>query len=62
MPLDRINAFRAGLASWLREHCPEILALDDDAEPMADSVRARLKTSLTGLAQAVTTSAPEGQP
>ena len=62
VPLDRINAFRAGLASWLKEHCPEILALDDDAEPMADSVRARLKTSLMGLAQAVTTSAPEGQP
>ena len=62
MPLDRVNGFRAGLASWLKEHCPEILALDDDAEPMADSVRARLKTSLMGLAQAVTTSAPEGQP
>ena len=62
MPLDRINAFRAGLASWLKEHCPEILALDDDAEPMADSVRARLKTSLMALAQAVTTSAPERQP
>ena len=29
VPLDRMDAFRAGLAPWLAEHCPEVLALDD---------------------------------
>jgi F0F1-type ATP synthase alpha subunit len=54
VPLERINAFRAGLALWLHEHCPEILALDNEARPLSDAVRGRLKTSLAGLAQSVT--------
>ncbi|MDU2926554.1 MAG: F0F1 ATP synthase subunit alpha, partial [Bradyrhizobium sp.] len=53
LPLDRIDALRAGLAPWLAEHCPEIRALDDEAEPLPDAVRARLKESLIALAQSV---------
>jgi proton translocating ATP synthase F1 alpha subunit len=55
VPLERINAFRAGLASWLHEHCPEILGLDDEAKPLPETIRARLRASLTSLAQSVTT-------
>jgi F-type H+-transporting ATPase subunit alpha len=63
VPLDRINAFRAGLTLWLGENCPEILALDDNARPLPDAVRARLKTSLTELAQSVSAKiAPEARP
>jgi F-type H+-transporting ATPase subunit alpha len=62
VPLERIDAFRAGLAPWLREHCPEILALDAEAKPLPDAVRGRLRTSLTALAQSITTRlAAEGQ-
>jgi len=62
VPLDRISAFRAHLASWLQEHCPEILALDDDAEPLADAVRIRLRMSLTDLAQSIAMTALNAQP
>jgi F-type H+/Na+-transporting ATPase subunit alpha len=63
VPLNRIEAFRTGLAVWLREYCPELLALGDEAKRLPDAVRARLKASLTGLAQSVTgVSAPEGRP
>jgi F-type H+/Na+-transporting ATPase subunit alpha len=61
VPVDRINDVRASLASWLREHCPEILALNDEAKPLPDAVRARLRTSLTALAQSVSGKiSPEG--
>lgn len=63
VPLERINAFRASLAPWLHDHCPEILALDAEAGPLADAVRARLKDSLTALAQSIGAQAPaEGGP
>jgi F-type H+/Na+-transporting ATPase subunit alpha len=63
VPLERINVFRSGLAPWLREHCAEILALDDEAKPLSESIRARLKASLTALAQSMTEKAvAEGQP
>ena len=51
VPLDRIGAFRAGLAGWLKNQCPEVLALGDDAKPLPDALRARLTASLAGLAQ-----------
>jgi F-type H+-transporting ATPase subunit alpha len=50
VPLDRVDAFRAALASWLAEHCPEILALDDQAKQLPDALRQRLKKSLEALA------------
>jgi F-type H+-transporting ATPase subunit alpha len=62
VPLERINNFRAGLVSWLGEHCPEILALNVEAKPLPDAVRARLKASLTALAQSMAGKpATEGQ-
>jgi F-type H+-transporting ATPase subunit alpha len=63
VPLERIDEFRAALAPWLTAHCPEILALDDAAEPLSETVRARLKTSLAALARSVdATSPPQGPP
>lgn len=60
VPLDRIGAFRAALAGWLKDQCPEILALGDDAKPLPDALRARLTASLVELAQTVgAVSAPE---
>jgi F-type H+-transporting ATPase subunit alpha len=53
LPLGRVDAFRAGLAPWLRAHCPEVLALDAAAGPLPDAVRARLTASLTALARSV---------
>jgi F-type H+-transporting ATPase subunit alpha len=42
LPLDRVNAFRSALASWLGEHCPEILRLDDSAKALSEDVQAQL--------------------
>jgi F-type H+-transporting ATPase subunit alpha len=53
VPLERIDVFRAGLGSWLAEHCPEVLALDDQAPVLAGDVRTHLKTALEGLARSV---------
>lgn len=53
MPIDRIDAFRVGLRSWLAEHCAEIMALDDQAKALSDDLRARLKTALLDLARSV---------
>jgi proton translocating ATP synthase F1 alpha subunit len=50
VPLDRMNEFRAGLAPRLAQHCPEIVALGDEANPLPDAVRTRLKQSLIALA------------
>ena len=53
IPLDRVPTFRAALADWLGNHCPDILALNENAEPLSTEVRERLKTSLLALAQSV---------
>jgi len=53
VPLDRIETFRAGLAAWLAEHCPPILALDDTAAELSDDLRALLRTALLALAKSV---------
>jgi F-type H+/Na+-transporting ATPase subunit alpha len=50
LPLERIEALRGALGSWLAEHCPDILALDDKAAPLTEDTRARLKAALTALA------------
>jgi F-type H+-transporting ATPase subunit alpha len=49
----QITKLRSELASWLAEHCPQILALNDESQPLSEELRARLKTSLTELAQTV---------
>jgi F-type H+/Na+-transporting ATPase subunit alpha len=53
MPLDRVDAFRAGLAAWLTDHSPDIAALDPRAPPIADDARSRLADSLRELARSL---------
>ena len=56
LALSQVGAFRVALGPWLREKMPEIPALDDEAPPLPDEVRARLKTSLAALAQSLAAS------
>ncbi len=56
LALSQVGAFRTALSPWLREKMPEIPALDDEAPPLPDEVRARLKTSLAALAQSLAVS------
>jgi len=53
LPLDRVAAFRAALGPWLSENLPEAGALDDQAAPLSDDFRMRLKTALTGFAHSL---------
>ncbi len=53
LTLDSVAAFRAALGPWLREKMPEIPALDDQAPPLSDEARCRLKPSLAALAQSL---------
>jgi F-type H+/Na+-transporting ATPase subunit alpha len=53
VPLDRVGAFRAGLGSWLAQHCPETLALDDRTAALSEDLRQRLTTALKALARTV---------
>jgi F-type H+/Na+-transporting ATPase subunit alpha len=65
LPLDRVDAFRAGLGPWLAGHCPEIVALEDHADALSSDVRARLKTTLLALARSLvpaTTAAADAPP
>jgi F0F1-type ATP synthase alpha subunit len=52
IPLERVDGFRAQLKSWLMEHCPAILALDDKGE-LSDQARAELGAALRALAQSL---------
>ncbi len=58
VPLGQVKAFQAMLGHWLREHCPEIIALGDDAAVLSDDLRARLNAALSALARHVTSQAP----
>jgi F-type H+/Na+-transporting ATPase subunit alpha len=51
--LDRVPTFRAALGEWLGEHCPDILALNENAKRMSAEARERLKASLFALARSV---------
>ena len=52
LPLDRVEAFRAELRTWLGEHCPDLLALDDQASELRQDVRAQL-ANLKDLARTI---------
>jgi F-type H+-transporting ATPase subunit alpha len=58
--LDQVRMFRAKLGAWLKDHCPEIAALDDRAVALRDELRARLKDSLLALMRSIepTSNAP----
>ncbi len=54
VPLDRIDAFRAGLPAWLTDHAPDVATLDPRSHPLAEDVRARLIASMRELARSIT--------
>ena len=60
LPLDRVNAFRASLAHWLAGHCPEALALDDQADALSADLRVRLSAALLELCRSVAAPAMSG--
>jgi F-type H+-transporting ATPase subunit alpha len=53
VPLERVVAFRASLGAWLAQHCPEVLALDDQAPPLAEDLRASLKAVVQALVRSI---------
>jgi F-type H+-transporting ATPase subunit alpha len=53
LSLDRVPIFRMALAGWLGEHCPAVLALNEDAPRMSAEIRERLRVSLFALAQSL---------
>ncbi|HUK07423.1 MAG TPA: F0F1 ATP synthase subunit alpha [Stellaceae bacterium] len=57
VPLEQVKTFQIELGQWLREHCPEIMELDDQATPLSTDLRSRLKTALSSLARQVTSAA-----
>jgi len=53
IPVEKVAALCDALPSWLEEHAPELLSLPDQAAPLTDDQRARLKTGLTSLARQI---------
>ena len=53
IPLDRADAFRSGLGTWLAQHCREVLALDDQTTRLSEDLQGRLKAALKELARSV---------
>jgi F-type H+-transporting ATPase subunit alpha len=59
VPVDRVDAFRAGLGSWLTGHCRETLELDEQTATLSQDLQGRLTTALRELARSVS-GAPVG--
>jgi F-type H+-transporting ATPase subunit alpha len=53
LPLDRVDMLRRGLRDRLSEHCPEALALDDEAPPLSEELRGRIREAVAALAREV---------
>ncbi len=53
LPLKQVESFRAEIGAWLRECCPEALALTDRSAPLTEELRRRLKEALATLATRV---------
>jgi len=53
VPLDRVDAFRAVLGTWLAQHCLEALALDDQTATLSEDLQGRLMKALKELARSV---------
>ena len=51
IPLEQIHVFRAGLRSYLSDHCPEALALDERSPPLDGELRRRLRQVLSAWAR-----------
>lgn len=54
VPLDRVGEFLKGLGPYLTKHCPEVMALGDQAKALPGDLRARLKATLEALAGPLT--------
>jgi F-type H+/Na+-transporting ATPase subunit alpha len=52
VPVDRLDPLRASLGSWLAQHCPEALALDDRTT-LSEDLRERLSAALQALARSI---------
>jgi F-type H+-transporting ATPase subunit alpha len=48
-----VDSFRAGLGTWLAQHCLEALALDDQTTTLSEDLQGRLTTVLKELARSV---------
>jgi F0F1-type ATP synthase alpha subunit len=62
VPLDRVVAFRKGLGAWLAQHCPELLALDEQAPPLTGDLRASLKAAMQALVCSIMRATGEALP
>ena len=54
LPLERVDAFRAALGAWLGEHCPQALAIEDQAAALPAELKERLTAALRALAASMT--------
>jgi len=63
LPLDRIDAFRAGLGAWLARDCPGALALDAGMAALPEGLAGPLKAALLALADSLKQAAKDaGRP
>jgi F0F1-type ATP synthase alpha subunit len=53
IPLDRVDAFCAGLGTWLAQYCREALALDDQTTRLSEDLQGRVKAALKELARSI---------
>ncbi len=62
VPLDGVESYRAALHEWLLAHCPDILALDDQAAVLSPELEDRLLATLTTLARSLQSQPTGSQP
>jgi proton translocating ATP synthase F1 alpha subunit len=63
LPLDKVGDFRARVGAWLSEQCPEVAGLGDEAGPLPDDLRARVRGVLDALARTLgSNGGPTGGP
>jgi len=62
LPLDRIDAFRAGLGAWLARDCPGALVLDAGMAALPEALAGPLKAALRSLAQSLKQAAKDAGP
>jgi len=63
LPLERIDAFRAGLGAWLARDCPGALALDAGMTALPEGLAGPLKAALLALADSLKQAAKDaGRP
>lgn len=53
VPMDRIDAFRDALSSWLDQDAPDILTLDDQTKSLTDQQRQHLHDGIAALVASI---------